>query len=71
MSEARWIEKQLAGATGLGGRARRAGSLAERARTNVQRRLKDAVRRVSDLDPVLGARLQRALRTGTYCTFCP
>ena len=56
---------------GLGGRPRPAASATERARVNVQRRLKDAVARVSEADAELGARLAGAIHTGTYCCFRP
>jgi hypothetical protein len=65
------ITEQLAGAVGLGGRDRRAASDVERARVNVQRRLKDVLERVSAADPVLGRYLRAALETGTYCTYQP
>ena len=58
-------------AVGLGGKARLAGSTTERARVNVQRRLKDALERVAEASPELGAWLSRSVRTGTYCAFCP
>ena len=65
------LEGELSRAVGLGGRARPAASATERARVNVQRRLKDAVARVSEADRELGARLAAALHTGTYCCFRP
>ena len=65
------ITEQLAGAVGLGGRDRRAASEVERARVNVQRRLKDVLDRVSAADPALGRYLRAALETGTYCTYQP
>jgi len=65
------LERELSRALGLGGRVRQAGSTTERARVNVQRRLKDVLERVSDANPELGAWLSRSLRTGTYCSFNP
>jgi hypothetical protein len=65
------LERELSRALGLGGRARQAGSSTERARVNVQRRLKDALERVAEANPELGAWLARSLRTGTYCSFNP
>ncbi|HUJ60649.1 MAG TPA: AAA family ATPase, partial [Kofleriaceae bacterium] len=62
---------ELARATGLAGKARIAGSTSERARVNVQKRLKDAIGRVAEIDRELGAYLERAVRTGTYCSFRP
>ncbi|HEY3665471.1 MAG TPA: AAA family ATPase [Polyangiaceae bacterium] len=64
------LEQQLAQGFGLRG-PRKIGSVSERARVNVQRRLRDAVRRIGELDATLGAYLDRAIRTGTYCSFRP
>jgi hypothetical protein len=65
------LAAELARGVGLGGRERRAGAAAERARVNVQRRLKDAVDRVAAADPDLGRHLERSLRTGTFCRYDP
>jgi hypothetical protein len=65
------LEAEIRGALGLGGKARRAGSVTERARVNVQRRLKDAVARIAEADAALGDRFAAAVRTGTYCSFRP
>jgi tetratricopeptide (TPR) repeat protein len=65
------LEGELSRAVGLGGRARPAASATERARVNVQRRLKDAVARVSEANGELGGRLAGAVHTGTYCCFRP
>jgi hypothetical protein len=60
---------QLASAVGLGGRNRRAASDIERARINVQRRLKDAIESIGACDAALGRYLSAAVKTGTYCSF--
>jgi tetratricopeptide (TPR) repeat protein len=65
------LEDQLAAATGLGGRARRAGSHVERARVNVQRRIKDAIRRLAAMDAELGRYLDATIRTGMFCGYSP
>jgi hypothetical protein len=65
------LAQQLAAGVGLGGRERRAASVAERARTNVQRRLKDAISRIEKCDPELGRYLSWTVRTGTFCVFDP
>jgi AAA ATPase domain len=65
------LATQLAGAVGLGGRDRRAASDVERARINVQRRLKDALDSITELDPALGRYLSAAVKTGTYCSYTP
>jgi predicted ATPase/tetratricopeptide (TPR) repeat protein len=62
---------ELTRATGLGGRDRRAGSPAERARVNVTRTLRDAIELIADACPPLGAHLQRCVRTGMLCAYTP
>jgi hypothetical protein len=65
------LEAELVRATGLGGRERRVGRAAERARINVQRRLADAMRRIADVDAELGRHLSSTIRTGVYCSYAP
>jgi hypothetical protein len=65
------LQGELSRAVGLGGRGRPAASATERARVNVQRRLKDAVARVAEVDAELGRHLIGSLHTGTYCCFRP
>lgn len=62
---------QLAAAYGIGGRVRRTGSPAERARTAVTARVRAAVRRIAEAHPELGRHLETALRTGTLCVYRP
>ncbi|MGI9051432.1 MAG: hypothetical protein ACR2HQ_02070 [Ilumatobacteraceae bacterium] len=66
------LVRQLAQAFGLGGRARRAGSAAERARLNVTRALRTAIAKVGDALPgEASALLDRRVRTGAYCCYPP
>jgi tetratricopeptide (TPR) repeat protein len=65
------LTRELARAFGIGGRERRAGSAAERARLNVTRALRTAVARVQEDVPAAGAVLDRGLRTGLYCAYEP
>jgi hypothetical protein len=65
------LTAELARAVGLGGRARRAGSAAERARVAVQRRLKDALERIAEAAPDLGDHLARTVYTGAFCSYRP
>ncbi|MFN7951434.1 MAG: AAA family ATPase [bacterium] len=65
------LSEELARGVGLGGRDRRAAGAAERARVNVQRRLRDAIRRIEEQDLELGRHLARAIRTGTFCSYDP
>jgi hypothetical protein len=66
-----FLKAEIGRALGLGGRERRAGGAAERARINVQRRLRDALRRITLQHPELGQRLERAVKTGIYCCYRP
>ncbi|MBK7976502.1 MAG: hypothetical protein IPK07_25605 [Deltaproteobacteria bacterium] len=65
------LTAELGRALGPRGRARRTGSDAERARVNVQRRVRDAIRRIGDNDPALARHLTRSIRTGTVCRYEP
>ncbi len=62
---------QLSAAVGIGGRERRAGSAAERARVTVQRRVREAIKKIAEQDPVLGRHLDWTVRTGTFCAYEP
>lgn len=64
-----FIARELAAATGLGGRARMAASDAERARVNVTRALRSAIARIAEADPRVGGHLQQAVRTGAFCSY--
>jgi hypothetical protein len=70
-TELDFIAAELSRGVGLGGRARRAGSSTERARVAVQRRIKDAVQRITEHDESLGRHLEWAVKTGTYCSYRP
>ncbi len=61
----------LAGAYGLDGRPRKAGDPAERARTTVTSRIRDAISRIETEHPELGRHLRIAVRTGTFCCYAP
>jgi len=69
--ELAWLADQLSGAVGLGGRDRRTGSDAERARVNVTRAIRAALKRVEERDADLGSHLQATVRTGTFCSYEP
>jgi TolB-like protein/Tfp pilus assembly protein PilF len=61
----------LSKALGLGGRGRRLGDAAERARTTVTWRIRHAVRRIEATHPELGRHFANSLRTGTFCVYQP
>jgi CheY-like chemotaxis protein len=62
---------ELAAAVGLGGRDRRAGSDAERARVNVTRAIRAALERIQEHSRALGQHLDATLRTGQFCAYVP
>jgi hypothetical protein len=65
------IGDALSSAYGLGGRARRAGDQAERARSAVTWRIRSAISRVDAIHPALGRHLRNSVRTGTFCAYMP
>jgi len=66
-----FLSQELASAVGLGGRDRKAASASERARVNVTRAIKSALKRIGENDPDLGRRLEAAVKTGTFCSYRP
>jgi len=65
------IARELARAIGLGGRARRVASGAERARINLTRTIRAAIARIQQADQVAGDALERDTRTGIFCSYQP
>ncbi|HEY5372741.1 MAG TPA: hypothetical protein VIK01_03605, partial [Polyangiaceae bacterium] len=65
------LATELSRAVGFGGRDRRAASPAERARINVQRRIRDVLARVRSEDEALGEHLALSVRTGVFCVYLP
>jgi tetratricopeptide (TPR) repeat protein len=65
------LQRELARGVGLGRRTRRSGAATERARVTAQRRVREAIKRIGDVDGELAAELDRAIKTGTYCVYNP
>ncbi|MFY9588293.1 MAG: hypothetical protein WAT66_12640, partial [Actinomycetota bacterium] len=65
------LTEQLASAYGLGGRARKTGDAAERARKAVTERIRDAIAKLARENPALGRHLKASLRTGSFCSYAP
>jgi len=61
----------LAAALGLAGKARQEGGTAARARSAVTHRIRASIRRIGELHPALGRRLDASVTTGTYCSYRP
>jgi AAA ATPase-like protein len=62
---------ELRTATGLGGRTRRLGDEAERARKTVTARIRDTLRKLDTSHPELAAHLRSSVATGTTCSYQP
>ena len=69
--EREFLVAELARAVGLGGRDRRAASLAERARVSVTRAIRTALARIREHNQTLGDHLDRTIRTGVFCSYEP
>jgi hypothetical protein len=65
------LAEQLASAMGLGGRNRRIGSEAERARSAVTKRIKSSITRIGEAIPALGSHLATRVTTGCFCSYHP
>lgn len=63
--------EQLSAALGLGGRGRKLGDPAEKARTAVTWRIRSAIRKIAAAHPELGRHLDASIRTGAFCTYAP
>ena len=70
-AELDFLTHELARATGLGGRTRRMGSPTERARVNIIRAVKLALRKITEHHPALGRHLTTTIKTGIYCLYTP
>jgi len=63
--------EELKRATGLGGRPRRSGSPAEKARVNVTRTIRHAIRELASRVPDLAVHLEESIVTGVSCCYEP
>ncbi len=70
-AEIDFIARELARALGLRGRVRPGASQAERARLNVTRAIKSALRRIARTHRDLGLYLNTTIKTGLYCSYTP
>ncbi len=70
-SERSLLADELAGALGLGGRARIAGDPTERARKAVTMRIRAAIATIAAHDEPLARHLRNAVKTGRVCSYDP
>jgi hypothetical protein len=65
------LVREVARATGLGGKARRTGSPAEKARLNVTRTIRHAITYLQTTFPELATHLDESVVTGVSCSYEP
>jgi tetratricopeptide (TPR) repeat protein len=65
------LVEELARATGLGGRDRPLSSSAERARVNVTKAIRTAIKLTERQSPQLAEHLTASIRTGRFCSYAP
>ena len=58
-------------ATGLGGRDRKMGDAAERARSAVTWRIRNAIKKLEAAHPALARHLVNSVKTGVFCSYTP
>jgi hypothetical protein len=58
-------------ATGLGGRDRKMGDAAERARSAVTWRIRNAIKKLETAHPTLARHLDHSIKTGVFCSYVP
>ena len=69
--EMEFLADELRAAVGLGGRDRKPGSSAERARVNITRAIHSALGRIREHSAVLADHLDATVHTGTFCSYVP
>jgi tetratricopeptide (TPR) repeat protein len=70
-TEREFVTRELERALGMRGSDSEAGTHAERARVNVTRAIRSAIKRIAGYNPELGAELRAAVRTGAFCAYEP
>ena len=70
-NELQAISDNLALAVGLGGRDRKSGADAERARSAVTKCIKKAIQKIGEAIPSLGYHLAARIKTGYFCSYNP
>jgi tetratricopeptide (TPR) repeat protein len=70
-TELEFVRDELAGAYGLGGRARKAADVGDRARKAVTSRIRESIDRIGKEHPALARHFENAIHTGTFCSYQP
>ena len=70
-AEIEFVRDELSGAYGLGGKARKAADVGDRARKAVTSRIRESIDRIGKEHPALARHFENAIRTGTFCGYQP
>jgi RNA processing factor Prp31 len=65
------ILDHLSSTTDIYGRPRKLGSATEKTRSAVTWRIRNAIKKIAQVHPTLGAHLTNSIKTGTYCCYSP
>jgi len=65
------ILDHLSSVTDIYGRPRKLGSVTEKTRSAVTWRIRNAIKKIAQVHPALGAHLTNSIKTGTYCCYSP
>jgi hypothetical protein len=66
-----FLQNELKRAVGIGGKNRKTKNTNEKIRKAVTNRISAALKRLTKRLPPLGQHLSNAIRTGTFCSYCP
>ncbi len=69
--EYEYLIDHLSGSLGLKGKIREKGGTVEKARSAVTWRIRNAIAKIEQIHPLLGAHLSNAVKTGTTCSYKP
>jgi hypothetical protein len=69
--QVQFISRELAAASGLGGRTRKAADTGERMRKAVSIRIREAIAKMSEQHPEAAEHFDESIRTGGFCCYAP
>ncbi|HEV3111455.1 MAG TPA: hypothetical protein VGY99_13265 [Candidatus Binataceae bacterium] len=70
-AEVDFLTSELSAASGLGGRKRKSGAHAERARLMVSKNIRSTIDKIRRRDPSLGHHFGACVKTGYFCAYVP
>ena len=65
------ILQHLSSVTDIYGRPRKLNSVAEKTRSAVTWRIRNAIKKIAQVHPALGLHLNNSIKTGTFCSYSP